>query len=259
MELDGRVTVVTGGAGGLGRAVCRRFRAAGAQVVVVDLPGTGVEEIAAEIDGVGVVGDVREEADVQRAIDAAEAELGPVDLYFSNAGGGGGRSIFSPDEDWQSSWQLHVMSPVYAARALLPKMLERGEGYLLSTASGAALTTEPGTVTYSVTKHGTLALAEWMSIEYASRGVRVSCFCPFGMLTPMLLGEGVFDPEQADPSKRVGMRGAVTAEEAADAVVDGIRAERFLILSHPEALTFFRRKADDYDRWLAGMRRLYDR
>ena len=267
MELTGKVTVVTGGGGGLGRAVCRRFAGEGARVVLVDTYEQGVKEVAREVDGVGVVADVRTEAGILRTIEEAQAKFGPIDLFFSNAGGGprqaaGERqpedTTQNPDAVWLAAWQLHLMAHVYAARALLPAMLERGEGYLLSTASGAALTCEPSSVTYTVTKHASLAFAEWLAISYRDRGIRVSCFCPYGMLTPMLVGNrDISDISKLPKSQQVGLQGAITPEQAADAVIEGIWEERFLILSHPEARTFFQRKASDHDRWLAGMRRLY--
>jgi NAD(P)-dependent dehydrogenase (short-subunit alcohol dehydrogenase family) len=256
MELAGKVAVVTGGAGGLGAALCRRFAADGAKVAVVDLDQDRCDAIAAEVGGMGVAADVGVEADVQRVVEEVTRQLGPVDLFHSNAGGGGGRELFSPNEEWLRSWEVQVMASVYAARAVVPSMLERGNGYLLGTSSGAALTAEPGSMAYSVTKHAMLALYELLAIEYGGRGITVSCFCPYGMLTPMLLG-GAAGLDELPPSVQIGLRGAVTPEVAADVVAEGIREERFLILSHPEALTFFGRKASDYDRWLRGMRRAY--
>jgi NAD(P)-dependent dehydrogenase (short-subunit alcohol dehydrogenase family) len=258
VDLKGRVVVVTGGTGGLGAALCRRFAHDGATVAVVDLDQGRCDAIAAEVGGLGVEADVCDEAAVHRVVDQVSSELGPIDVFHSNAGIGDDTDVFADDGSWNKAWQLHVMASVYAARAVLPSMLERGEGYLVGTASGAALTCEPGSMAYSVTKHAMLDLYELLSIEYGGRGIRVSCFCPFGMLTPMLLG-GASNVEELSPSVQIGLRGAVTPEFAADAVADGIRDERFLILSHPEALTYFGRKASDYDRWLHGMRRAYRR
>lgn len=256
MQLDGRVVAVTGGTGGLGTALCRRFARSGAKVAVIDLDQQRCDEAAAELGGIGVSADVGIEDQVRQAVDTITAQLGPIDLFHSNAGGGGGRDIFAPDGEWQQSWQVNVMASVYAARAVLPSMIERGEGYLVGTASGAALTCEPGAVAYSITKHAMLDLYELLAIEYHSRGIRVSCFCPFGMLTPMLLG-GASSVDELPPSVQIGLRGAVSPEYAADVVAQGVADERFLILSHPEALTYFGRKASDYDRWLGGMRRAY--
>lgn len=256
MELAGRVAVVTGGTGGLGSALCRRFAADGARVVVVDLDQARCDQVADEVGGIGVAADVGVESDIRRVVDVAERELGPVDLFFSNAGSTGGTDVFSPDTEWHDAWQVQVMASVYAARAVLPSMLERGEGYLAGTASGAALTAEPGIHAYSVTKHAMLDFYEVLAINYGNRGIKVSCFCPFGMLTPMLLG-GVASVDELPPSMQVGLRGAVEPHVAADVVAEGLRDEHFLILSHPEALTYFQRKASDYDRWVAGMRRVY--
>jgi NAD(P)-dependent dehydrogenase (short-subunit alcohol dehydrogenase family) len=253
VKLEDAVVVVTGGAGGLGAAVCRRFAQDGAKVAVIDQDPDGCDRVAAEVGGLAVTADVTREADVQRLVQTVERQLGPVDVFHSNAGGGGG-DLFADDDVWHDAWNLQVMASVYAARAVLPGMLERGRGHLVGTASGAALTAEPGDAAYSVTKHAMLDLYEVLSIRYGGRGIGVSCFCPFGMLTPMLLSE----LEATDSASAViGMKGAVTPAFAADVVVDGVREDRFLLLSHPEALTYFRRKADDYDRWLSGMRRAY--
>jgi NAD(P)-dependent dehydrogenase (short-subunit alcohol dehydrogenase family) len=249
MELTGKVAVVTGGAGGLGQAVCRRLAEDGADVTVVDIAGD-VDGIAREIGGIGVVADISTRQGVQAAIAETEARHGRVDVYLSNAGVGDDDGLSTP-EIWDELWRVHVMSHLYAAQALLPSMIERGDGYLISTASGAALTADPISAPYSVTKHAALALAEWLAMTYTDRGIRVSCFCPFAIRTPMLAQA----PEGADPAA-TGIDGAIEPEEAAEVLVAGIRAEEFLILSHPEALTYFRNRAQDHDRWLRAMRRL---
>jgi NAD(P)-dependent dehydrogenase (short-subunit alcohol dehydrogenase family) len=249
MELVGKVAVVTGGAGGLGQAVCRRFAAEGAHVTVVDVAGD-VQGLAKEVGGIGVVADVSTAAGVRAAIAATEAGPGPVDLWYSNAGIGDGDGLSRP-EVWDQLWQVHVMAHLHASQALLPAMIERGEGYLVSTASGAALTADPISAPYSVTKHAALALAEWLAMTYTDRGVRVSCFCPFAINTPMLASA----PTDADPNA-TGVEGAIEPEEAADALVAGLVAEEFLILSHPEALTYFQARANHHDKWLRAMRRM---
>ena len=258
MELKDRVTVVTGGASGIGAAVCRRFAAEGARgVVVADLDGAGAERVAAEFDGLGVATDVSDEAQVRRLIEQAERRFGPVDLFFSNAGigagvgsGDGTGGPFASNEDWQRSWDVNVMPHVYAARALLPAMLARGEGYLLSTASAAGLLVDIGGHAYSVTKHAAVGFAEWLAIAYGDRGIRVSCLCPQGVRTPMLeAAAAAFCAEHLTAT-------AIEPSEVADAVVRGIAAETFLILPHPEVKEFVQRKAADADRWLRGMRRL---
>jgi NAD(P)-dependent dehydrogenase (short-subunit alcohol dehydrogenase family) len=249
MDLAGKVAVVTGGAGGLGQAVCRRFAADGALVTVVDVAGP-VDALAAEVGGLGVVADVATEDGVRAAIAATEARHGRVDLYLSNAGVGDANGLSTPDV-WDALWRVHVMSHLYAAQALLPSMIERGSGYLVSTASGAALTADPISAPYSVTKHAALALAEWLAMAYGGRGVTVSCFCPFAIRTPML---GMV-PEGSDPAAS-GLEGVIEPEVAADALAAGIRADEFLILSHPEALTYFQSRAQDHARWLRAMQRL---
>jgi NAD(P)-dependent dehydrogenase (short-subunit alcohol dehydrogenase family) len=249
MELDGKVVVVTGGAGGIGRALVRRFAAAGAaRVIVADL--SGVDEAADGVDvAIPVACDVTDEADVLRAIAAAEA---PVDLFCANAGVADGIDEQAPDELWDRVYAVNVRAHVIAARLLVPDWLSRGEGYFLSTASAAGLLTQIGSAPYAVTKHAAVAFAEWLSITYGGRGIGVSCLCPMGVNTNMLQGG-----EDALPAAVVKAAGAVLEpDQVADAVVEGLRAERFLILPHPEVLTFFQRKANDYERWLAGMRRL---
>lgn len=248
MELRDKVVVVTGGANGIGRALCRRFAAEGARgVVVADLDGDGAARVAEEINGLAVATDVSVEADIIRLVAGATKQYGPIDLFCSNAGIGidGGAEVGDPD--WQRIWQINVMAHVYAARAVLPGMLERGEGYLLQTASAAGLLSQVGSAPYSVTKHAALAFAEWLAITHGDAGIKVSCLCPQGVRTDMLekarggafLRDGALDPEQV-----------------ADSVIKGLAEERFLILPHEEVAEYFRRKADDYDRWIRGMRRL---
>ncbi len=256
MELAGRTVVVTGGASGIGEAMCRRFAAEGAaHVVVVDLDADGAERLATELgdraSGVGL--DVADQAATRELVERIERDLGPIDLMAMNAGIAAGGDVWEPDDAWERAWQVNVMAHVYAVRAVLPGMLARGEGYLLHTASAAGLLTNIGAAPYSVTKHAVVALAEWLSVTYGDRGIRVSCLCPQFVETPMLdefesLGDGALTRF---------VRGiAKSPEDVADEVVEAIRAERFLVLPHPEVADYFRRKADDYDRWLAGMRRL---
>ena len=258
MKLAGSVAVVTGGASGIGRAMCRRFAAEGASVVVADVDGAGAAAVAEEIGdrAEAVATDVSVEADVVHLVDEALHRHGRIDLFCSNAGILWGArpadleamvSVAAPDEAWDRMWKVNVMGHVYGARAVLPSMLERGEGYLLSTASAAGLLTVLGNAPYAVTKHSAVALAEWLAITYGAAGIRVSCLCPEGVNTNMLA--------DAPDSFRETVT-AVEPDEVADAVVEGLAAERFLILPHPRVAEFFRRKANDYDRWLAGMRRL---
>lgn len=257
MELAGKVAVVTGAANGIGRACAARFAAEGARVVVADLDGDATKAAADAIGALGVATDVSVEADIKHLVEVTESELGPIDLFFSNAGIGVEGSIDAPDELWQRIWDVNLMAHVYASRAVLPAMLDRGQGYLLSTASAAGLLTNIGNVSYSVTKHAAVALAEWLSVTYGDRGITVSCLCPQGVATNMLLGS----QSAGDTGTSVVMAaaGVLQPEEVADAVVEGLRTERFLILPHPEVEEYFRRKANDYDRWLGGMRRLQAR
>lgn len=258
MELRDRVAVVTGGAGGIGAALCRRFAAEGARgVVVADLDGAGAARVAAEVGGLAVACDVADEAQVRALVARAEQRFGAIDLFCANAGVARGAGLdllragpFAPDADWAASWSVNVMAHVYAARAVLPAMLARGEGAFLTTASAAGLLTDLGTQAYSVTKHAAVAFAEWLAIAYGERGIRVSCLCPMGVRTPMVEGAA---------AAGVGahlLPGALAPEAVAEAVVAGLREERFLILPHPEAAEFYQRRAGDPERWLRGMRRL---
>jgi NAD(P)-dependent dehydrogenase (short-subunit alcohol dehydrogenase family) len=253
VDIRGASVVVTGGASGIGRALCRRFAAEGARgVVVADLDGEGAATVAREIDGLAVATDVGVEADVVHLVERAADAFGPIDLFCANAGIAVVGGVDVPDEEWLHIWQVNVMAHVYSARAVLPGMLARGEGYLLHTASAAGLLSNIGTAPYSVTKHAVVALAEWLSITHGDDGIRVSCLCPQGVRTAMTAGSEAALRALLDP-------GMLEPDAVADVVVAGLAAERFLILPHPEVGDFFRRKADDYDRWLAGMRRLQAR
>jgi NAD(P)-dependent dehydrogenase (short-subunit alcohol dehydrogenase family) len=223
-------------------------------VVVVDYDEAAATSVATEIGAIAVRADVGVEADVISAVKAAEDAHGRIDLFCSNAGIGGGGSVDEPDDAWTHIWQVNLMAHVYAARAVLPAMLDRGDGYLLHTASAAGLLTNVGNAPYSVTKHAVVALAEWLAITYGDRGIKVSCLCPQGVRTNMLMG-GLGDLA----ADAVAAQGIIEPHEVAVAVVDAIADERFLVLPHPEVLTYFQRKAADYDRWLAGMRRLQAR
>lgn len=241
--------VVTGGGSGIGRALCRRFAAEGARAVVVaDIDGPAARQVAIEIAGQDFCVDVSHEADLQMLVDETLKKHGRIDLFCSNAGIAIEGDQCVPDRDWQRIWEINVMAHVFAARAVLPSMLARKEGYLLETVSAAGLLTSIGSAPYAVTKHAALALAEWLSITYGDCGIKVSALCPQGVKTKML--------ENAAGGESFLLEGALTPEEVADAVVKGLEAEQFLILPHPEVLEYFRRKAADYDRWLRGMRRL---
>lgn len=265
MELRDKVVVVTGGANGIGRALCRRFVAEGVRgLAVADLDGDGAATVAGELGEValGLETNVALEADIVRLVETTEDRWGPVDLFCSNAGIGfpvGG--VEAPNEGWQQIWDVNVMAHVYAARAVLPAMIARGEGYLLNTASAAGLLTNLGAGPYSVTKHAAVGLAEWLSITHGDQGIKVSCLCPQGVRTNMLLGGqgtgGTSSGAQAELAGAVVLaQGAIEPEDCAEAVVAGLAAEQFLILPHPEVLDYFQAKAANYDRWLGGMRKL---
>jgi NAD(P)-dependent dehydrogenase (short-subunit alcohol dehydrogenase family) len=263
MELDGKTAVVTGGASGIGRALARRFAAEGARVVVSDVDLEGALRVAGDIEGehpgsaIPVACDVSVGGEVGNLIDRAEADFGPVDLFCANAGVGGGFDLDTPDEDWAFAWNVNVHAHVHAARRLVPRWVERGEGYFLSTASAAGLLTSIGSAPYAVTKHAAVAFAEWLAITYGDRGVRVSCLCPMAVDTPLLNdGLGLSGPERLATKVIVSTATVIPPEEVADAAVAGLRDERFLILPHPEVAGYVKDKATDPDAWVAGMRRL---
>jgi len=250
MEMKGKVIVVTGGASGIGAALVRRFaREGAAAIVVADMNLAQAEAVAAEVKGLAVHTDVSNEADVRALIAQATARFGRVDVLCSNAGIGTAGGVDAPNADWQRIWEVNLMAHVYGARAVLPQMVQRGEGYLLQTASAAGLLSHPDSALYAVTKHAAVSLAEWLSINYGDKGIRVSCLCPQGVRTPMLLGK---DGDR----KSFLTEGSVSAEQVADDVIAAMRDERFLVLPHPEVLQYLQRKSADVDRWLGGMRRL---
>jgi len=252
MDINGKVCVVTGGASGIGEATARAFAQAGARgVVVADLKTSRARlaEVAGDIEGLAVTADVGEEEDVRALIAATEAKFGDIDVFFSNAGLLRRGQESASDADWDVSWRVHVMSHVFAARVLVPKMLARGEGYLLNTASAAGLLASLNAMPYRVTKNAAVALAEHLAIQYGDRGIRVSVLCPqsvqTGMTTP--------GPSAA----RVD--GVLQPTAVARMVIEAMAEERFLILSHPQVQGYMQRKAFNRDRWLEGMRRLRDR
>lgn len=251
MELKDKITVVTGGASGIGEALCKRFHEEGAKtVVVVDRDEAGAKRVADSFGGVAMVANVADEADIQRVVADTEAQYGPIDLFCSNAG------IMAPDvshaasasnEAWDNIWKINVMAHIYAARAVLPGMIERGDGYLLNTASAAGLLNQIGSAPYSVTKHAAVGFAESLAITHGDDGIKVSIICPQAVRSKMTEGTGEGGPAGGD--------GMIEPEELAEATIQGIREERFLILPHPEVKTYMERKVADYDRWIRGMRR----
>jgi NAD(P)-dependent dehydrogenase (short-subunit alcohol dehydrogenase family) len=253
VELAGKHVVVTGAASGIGRACATRFANEGARIVVADRDEARMGAVADAIGAQAVRADVGREADIVALIAAAQDRHGPIDLFFSNAGvAGPGGGPEAPDDELKLTWEINVMAHIWAARALLPGWLERGEGYLLSTASAAGLLTQVSAMAYSVTKHAAVALAEWLAITYGDAGIKVSCLCPQGVRTPML-DIALEDPVGAAPLLAGGL---MEPEDVAEAVVKGLRDERFLILPHEVVADHMALKGAQPERWLRGMRRL---
>lgn len=252
MELRDRVAVVTGAGGGIGAALARRFHLAGAaHVAVADLDADAAGAVAAEVGGSAYIVDVSDEAAVRAMVDEVSTAVGPIDVFCANAGAAVAGGIDAPDADWQRSWDVNVMSQVYAARAVVPGMVARGEGYFVLTASAAGLTTSLDTAPYAVTKHASVALAEWLAITYGDEGITVSCLAPQFVDTPMGRSAGTTESGRSWASSIM-----IDADTVADEVVAAMEREDFLILPHPEVEEYFRNKAADYGRWLGGMRKL---
>ncbi len=250
LDIENRVIVVTGGAQGIGAAMARRFHAGGARhVVVADLDGDGALALAEEIGGTGVALDVSQESQLEALIEQVETNVGPIDLFCSNAGIAIGEGLDTPNETWQTIWEVNTMAHLYAARHMVPRMKARGGGYLLNTASAAGLLSQIGSATYAVTKHAAVALAEWIAITHGRDGIKVSVLAPQAVRTAMTAGgPGV-----------AAVDGMIEAEQVAESVVETLREERFLVLPHPEVGEYMQRKTADYDRWLSGMQRLQER
>ncbi|NNE52230.1 MAG: SDR family oxidoreductase [Sulfitobacter sp.] len=248
MQFDEKSMVITGGGSGIGAAIARAASAKGARVCVADLDQGKAQAIADEIGGIAVQCDVGDEAAIQSVIERAEAAHGPVDIWVSNAGLGKGdpsHAASQPNEHWELNWQVHVMAHVYAARALLPSMIERGSGYLVNVASAAGLLNQIGDAAYSATKHAAVSFAESLAITHGADGIGVSVVCPQYVATPLL---GL-----SDADARANL---LTADDVAEAVVAGVEAERFLILSHPDVAKYAAHRGADHDRWVSGMQML---
>jgi NAD(P)-dependent dehydrogenase (short-subunit alcohol dehydrogenase family) len=254
VELTDRHVVVTGGGSGIGRAAARRFAAEGARAVIVaDLNAEAAGAVAEEIGASAIRTDVSKPEEIAALVTRARELHGPIDLFFSNAGvPGPGGGPEASDEEYQQTWEVNVMAHIWAARALLPEMVERGEGYLLSTASAAGLLTQVSALAYSATKHAAVAVAEWLAITYGDAGIKVSCLCPQGVRTPML-DLALEDPVGAAPLLAGGV---LDPEDVAGAIVAGIREESFLILPHPAVADHMAIRATQPERWLKGMRRI---
>jgi NAD(P)-dependent dehydrogenase (short-subunit alcohol dehydrogenase family) len=257
MELNGRVVVITGGGSGIGEALARAAAGAGARhVVVADLNAAEAGRVAADIGGTPIEIDVSEEEQVNGLVERVEADYGPVDLFCSNAGFVTTAGLEESNETIQAMWEVHVLSHVYAARAAIPSMIARGEGYLLNTASAAGLLTQVGSMAYAITKHAAVALAEWLAITHHHQGIRVSVLCPQAVRTNIVTNSPSYRPTTDTSGLGVAaVDGILEAGEVATLCLDAIAEERFWVLPHPEVASYVKRKADDIDRWLAGMRR----
>jgi len=255
VEVRDRIIVVTGGASGIGRGLAERFHTEGARhVVVADLDAARAEEVAKPIGGTAAALDVSDERAVADLVARTERDVGPIDLFVSNAGYVTIGGLEAPVEDLQRMWGVHVLSHLYAARAVIPRMVERGGGYLLNTASAAGLLTQLGSLHYTVTKHAAVALAEWIAITHGHQGIRVSVLCPQAVETRILENS----PDAARLGGGPGVAsgdGVLGASDVADVVMQALAEERFHVLPHPEVAEYVVRKASDVDRWLAGMQR----
>lgn len=243
------MVVVTGAGSGIGEAIARRISTESPRgLVLADINEVAIDRLGTEIGATPIVVDVSSEADNKRLIDTTTQLFGPIDLFCANAGIGFLGDEQSESAEWERMWQINTMSHVYAARHLIPDWLSRGQGYFLSTASAAGLLTNLKAAQYSVTKHAAVAFSEWLAVTYGDMGIKVSCLCPMGVDTPLLDVDVDF--------RRLLEPDAIPAPAVADAVVEGIRAEEFLILPHPEVRRYIQNKANDYDRWIAGMQKL---
>lgn len=250
MKISGKVCVVTGAASGIGAALARRFAAEGAAgVVCADLDEAGARAVASECGGLAMRCDVAREDDLEALVDAVLARHGRVDVFCSNAGIIERAGLEATAGEWRRTLEVNLLAHVYAARLVVPLMLAQGGGYIVATASAAGLLMQPDSATYTVSKHGAVAFAEWLSVNYHDRGIRVSCICPQGVRTPMLLGP-------RGDRRSFLLEGSVTPEYVAQCVIEAMDEERFLVLPHPEVAEYERRKAADRERWLRGMRRL---
>lgn len=251
MKLNNKTVVITGAARGIGKALAIAFKREGARIVIADLLADEALATAALIDALGVGCDVSSETDIQNLVAIAEREYGPIDVFCSNAGicvGEPSHAASADNDAWAACWDIHVMAHVYAARTVLPSMIERGNGYFVQMASAAGLLSQIGDAAYSATKHAAVGFAESLSITHGDDGIKVSVVCPQYVATPML---GYSDGQSIDQYP-----GVISSEQVADAVIQGIEAEIFMILPHPEVAHYIQAKAANYERWLGGMRKL---
>jgi NAD(P)-dependent dehydrogenase (short-subunit alcohol dehydrogenase family) len=250
LELQDKIIVITGAGSGIGRALAVRFHAQGAKkIIAVDINLSNAQDTANMVNGVAKMADVAKEDDISRVIEETEANIGAIDLFCSNAGVALGENIDSSNSEWQASWDINVMSHVYAARHLIPRMAARGGGYLLNTASAAGLLNQIGGAAYGVTKHAAVGFGEWLAIHHKHEGIKVSMLCPQAVKTPMTAVEN-------DATAAAASNGMIEPEELAECVVEELRKESFLILPHPIVLEYMRNKTSNYDRWIGGMNKL---
>lgn len=248
MELKDKICVVTGAASGIGKALCHAFAREGAShVICVDVNGDGAAATAQEIGGHAFTVDVSNETQIIEMIEGVERAIGPIDLFFSNAGIAVGGGMETSNEDWQRVWDINVMSHVWASRKLAPLMAARGGGYLLNTSSAAGLLNQIGSASYGVTKHAAVGLAEWLAMTHGDEGIKVSVLCPQAVRTEMTRGH---------EDHVAAINGMMEPEPVAQICVDAIRAESFLILPHEDVREYIKNKAENYDRWIGGMRKL---
>lgn len=260
-----RVAVVTGGGHGIGRALCRRLARDGVKVVVADIEGDAASAVATEIGGVAKQLDVSDEQAIMALVESVESDVGPIDLFISNAGVGFGDGpsgaisseggINASADRWSACWEVNVMAQVYAARAVIPRMLQRGGGYIVNTASAAGLLSQIRDSAYSATKHASVGFTEALAIDYSDDGIKVSVVCPQYVATRMI---GMEDDSEATKGGFGGIEvdGIMQPEAVADLVMEQVLEGRFMILTHPEVETYMQRKTGDYDRWIGGMRKL---
>jgi len=250
MDVEGKIIVITGAAGGIGEALAERFKSAGAKhLVIADLNLDGASAVAERVGGTAMRADVGQESDVKALVEATERDVGAC----SNAGIATADNLAAPNDEWQLIWDVNVMAHVYAARHVVPLMVKRGGGYLLNTCSAAGLLNQIGGAAYGVTKHAAVGLGEWIAMTYAHQGIRVSLLCPQAVRTAMTSGEAMDNAGVAAAAADGMMEPATLAES----VIEGLRDERFLILPHAEVATYMTRKSADYDRWIRGMNRFH--
>lgn len=252
MSVNDRGVVVTGAGSGIGRALAVALKAAGARLVLTDISAEALAGVAQETGAVTIPGDLRDPEFPHQLVGEAMAQVGVIDYCFSNAGVDDGVSADAPEEMWDLSLDVNLRAHIRLARALLPGWLERNQGHLVITASAAGLLTMVGNAPYSVSKHAAVAFAEWLAIEHGRHGITVQALCPQGVNTRML--------EEAGPARALlGADGALEPADVATAVIDALADKRFLILPHPEVAKYYRARATDTDRWLAGMQHLREK